>query len=293
MMGIYWETVAPWCMMRARRDARSRQTPLFLLQAADHATPALSAASAAKLMNHYNPLETGGIHGMCPAHIGMPIRLTETICKEKGLVKDAEGLIARIEFDPRDEELVKAAFEKRGDGAGDVVYPRFMPLGMWLQMDKYDGAPFVDKLVSHTSVQNDTAQALLFLSPTTTMIPFTWREFKVTRSGFPLTHGRVRTSTACQGKTFDTGVLIDCARREIGQHPMDDGDWWLHLYVMLSRATTLEDVLLVRAPKASWLLQGPPASLRQRLGVFRSRVTACHSTAEEVARQLGLEEFLH
>ena len=115
----------------------------------------------------------------------------------------------------------------------------------------------------------EDTQSLLFVPPLTTLIPFTWRGYKVTRSGFPVTHAKVRTSTACQGKTFDMGVTIDCARRDAGNHPLDDGDWWLHLYVMLSRATTLRDVLLLRAPDATWLLRGPPHNLRQRLKMFR------------------------
>jgi len=292
MLGIYWETVAPWSMMRARHDAHALHTPLFLLQAADHATPPLLKPSAAKLLNHYNPSETGGIHGIFAAHIGMQVRLTDALCKEKGLVKDAEGVLVRIEFDPRDEELANSAFQRGAADDGAPVYLRYMPLGLWLRMAKYDEAPFAEQLASQTSMQADAAQSLLFLSPTTTLMPFTWREYKVTRSGFPVTHGMVRTSTACQGKTFEKGVLIDCARRESGQHVLEEDDWWLHLYVMLSRATSLEDILLVRAPEASWLLRGPPANLRQRLNVFRTRVDTCHSTAQALAQQLGLAQFL-
>ena len=74
---------------------------------------------------------------------------------------------------------------------------------------------------------------------------------------------------------------------------MSDGDWWLHLYVMVSRATSLRDLLLVRAPEASWLLHGPPTNLKQRLKMFRSRVTSCHAAAQQMANSLGLGDFLH
>ena len=124
-------------------------------------------------------------------------------------------------------------------------------------------------------------------------MPFKWRDFKVVRTGFPISHGRVLTSTACQGKTFNQGVLIDCARREGGQHPTSDEDWWLHMYVMLSRATSLSDVLLVRAPEASFLLKGPPPNLRKRIEIFRRRVDMCRHSALNLARELGFEEFLH
>ena len=85
----------------------------------------------------------------------------------------------------------------------------------------------------------------------------------VTRWGFPLMHGRVRTSTACQGKTLREGVLIDCGRRSDGRHPMLDETWWVHLYVMLSRATKLEDLLLLRPPEAKFLERGPPKNLQR------------------------------
>ena len=78
-----------------------------------------------------------------------------------------------------------------------------------------------------------------------------------------------------------------------GQHPTSDEDWWLHMYVMLSRATSLSDVLLVCAPEASFLLKGPPPNLRKRIEIFRRRVDMCRHSALNLARELGFEEFLH
>ena len=89
------------------------------------------------------------------------------------------------------------------------------------------------------------------------------------------------------------GVVIDCGRLEGGAHPKDDDDWWLDMYVMLSRATRLEDLLLMRAPPPSFLLQGPPASLRKQLQKFALRTEACRRRAEELAAELGFQEFLH
>ena len=53
------------------------------------------------------------------------------------------------------------------------------------------------------------------------------------------------------------GVIIDCGRQEGGAHRKEDDDWWLDLYVMLSRATKLEDLLLVRAPDLDFFAKGP------------------------------------
>ena len=72
-----------------------------------------------------------------------------------------------------------------------------------------------------------------------------------------------------------------------------DEDWWLDLYVMLSRATRLEDILLARAPPSTFLLQGPPKSLKQQLLTFASCTEACRQHALELAVELGFDEFLH
>jgi len=292
MLAMFWETVAPWTVLRAKHDARALSTPLFLLQAADHAVPALSADMAAKLTNHYNPLQTGGMHGMLVVHVGMRVRLTDALCKEKGLVKDSEGVLVRIEVDPRDEDAVATAFQHHAADSPQTVYLCHVPLGLWIQLDKYEEAPFNDYLAAETHMARGSATSLLFLTPTTTLIPFTWRDYKVTRTGFPVTHAMVRTSTACQGKTFDQGVVIDCARRETGAHPTSDGDWWLHIYVMVSRATSIRDLLLLRAPESDWLLRGPPENLRQRLQLFRARVGLCHSAAKGFAENLGFAKYL-
>ena len=137
-------------------------------------------------------------------------------------------------------------------------------------------------------------QSLVFVEPSSTMFPLKWRGHSISRVGFALSHARVRTSTACQGKTLKGGVLIDCARREDGQHPMDDETWWLHLYVMLSRATTLDDLLLLllRAPAPEFLLRGPPKDLQTALKRFAERVERCRVDAETQAQDLGLQRFL-
>ena len=88
------------------------------------------------------------------------------------------------------------------------------------------------------------------------------------------------------------GVVIDCARRTGERHPLSDDAYWLDMYVMLSRATKLENILLVRAPEAKLLLQGPPKSLQQKLNTFNNRVTACRAKATKLAQDLGLAQFL-
>ena len=116
--------------------------------------------------------------------------------------------------------------------------------------------------------------------------------FSVVRTGFVLSHGRVITSTACQGKTLHDGVIIDAGRRLGGQNPTREDDFWLHLYVMLSRATDLDDILLTRAPPVEFLLKGPPESLARTLRTFAARTNSCGLQARSLAAELGLEYLL-
>ena len=161
-------------------------------------------------------------------------------------------------------------------------------------MDKYTNSPcatLLEKELPGTFAAEHT-DSLYLLQPTSTLMAFKWRGFAVYRTGFPITHAAVRTSTACQGKTLSDGVVVDCARREQGAHPLEDDDWWLHLYVMLSRATSLNDLLLLRATEADFLLRGPPADLRARLAVFGRRVKATRAKAEQIARAMGCGAYL-
>ena len=88
------------------------------------------------------------------------------------------------------------------------------------------------------------------------------------------------------------GVIIDCGRQKTGQNPKDDDDWWLDLYVMLSRATRIEDLLLLRAPPLSFFHQGPPKTLAKQLAKFAQRTEACRQEAQSLLPELRLNKFL-
>ena len=72
----------------------------------------------------------------------------------------------------------------------------------------------------------------------------------------------------------------------------DPLDWWLELYVLLSRATRHEDHLLMRAPRIEFFLAGPPEGLRKQLEQFAARTKRCRREATALARELGFIEFI-
>ena len=291
MLAIYWETAARWVMMRARRDAAALKTPLFLIQAADSADRHMPRDDCAKLVSQYNPYETGHMHGMLGVHLGMRVRLLAPLHKSKGLVQDAEGTVVHVAVNPKDQAAVDEALAP--DSSKKEVYLKHVPLGLWVRFDKYVNSPFQQELGdADASLTAPLTQSLVFVEPSKPERPFKWRGYTIHRFGFALSHAQVRTSQSCQGKTLKGGVIIDCARRQSGNHQMDDDKWWLHLYVMLSRATSLDDLLLLRAPEPEFLLRGPPKDLLKALQDFATRVEGCRKTAKTLANKLGLHRFL-
>ena len=88
-----------------------------------------------------------------------------------------------------------------------------------------------------------------------------------------------------------TGVTIDCARIEPSpseKQGASDDHWWLHLYVMLSRATCLEDLLLLRPPPRELLERGPPPHIRKALASFEARIADRIEAAAALAAEMGV-----
>eukprot|EP00959_Pyramimonas_sp_CCMP1952_P122388 2558751-Pyramimonas_sp.AAC.1 len=120
---------------------------------------------------------------------------------------------------------------------------------------------------------------------------FTWQSSgprTVRRSGFTLIHASYLTSTLPQGQTLRKGVAFDCAKGEgAGRAGMSDDQWWLRLYVILSRATCARDMLILRPPSREFLGRGPPASLREALEESEEKTKTSRGEAEQLAAELG------
>ena len=108
-----------------------------------------------------------------------------------------------------------------------------------------------------------------------------------TRWNLPLTHAMVRTAMSSQGLTFNGGVVADL-RRAGG---MEDDIWWLNVYVMLSRARKLDNLMLVGlSPQVRALLEaGPPAYIRQQLYTLQAKSVRTFRRAECLASVMNLK----
>jgi len=280
-MSLYWETLSRWASRRGRRDAMEAGVPLVFLQAVDECNT-IDRDAALRLLNVPNPHNTGHIHGVLPAHVGMRVRFTVKVNSRLGLVQEQRATIADFIFKEEDRLRYNAC------QAGELFRPKFLPAGIWLQVDDFVDCPIQEELVAF--VDNEGHRKGLH-SYAPIEATFTWRSsdtHTVRRTGFPLTHEKFLTSTASQGLTIRTGVTVDCARTPpAGKSGMSDEDWWLHLYVLFSRATCMEDMLVLRPPPRDLLESGPPRNVRVALERFTSKIAASRSDAEDLARHLG------
>ena len=122
---------------------------------------------------------------------------------------------------------------------------------------------------------------------------FDWRvggaNHSVHRFGFALTHAAFLTVTASQGRTLRTRTTIECARLPpAGLQGTNDDEWWLNLYVMFSRVTKMEDLLVLRPPPRTLLERGPPASVKRALRRFENAEEATIADAILLACDLGI-----
>ena len=120
----------------------------------------------------------GSIHGLMPIHVGMYIRLLEPLSLAHGLVKDTEGRIVDIVFDPLDEEKARDA------GPGEQVHLTCVPVGIWVKVPKYARSDIADIGNEHLP-EGETlegAESIIFIEPRMSSFIFR-RHWQVSRTG--------------------------------------------------------------------------------------------------------------
>jgi len=309
-IALYWETLARWMPLRARREARAMRVPLVCLQAYDQCN-SVDREAAKRLLNVPNIHNTGDMHGAFLCHRGMCVRLTKKLNATVGLVQNQTALIVEFVFEQSDAQRYRSTLP------GEMFRPRFLPAGIWLQVDGFTEGVLVDDLthlVCDSREGSDHELAAGFIGPQRNeewweaqqarrarglfQLPVMSDDFKwqskgvhpVKRDGFPITHAAFHTSTSVQGHTLRTGVTIDCARiAPSGMQGLQDDTWWFHLYVMFSRATRMEDMLLLRPPPRELLERGPPRHMLKALCQFEQLETTSTEAAMALCREFGIQ----
>ena len=288
-MAIYWEALVRWMSQRARRGAREAQVPLVFLQAVDECNT-IDGDAARRLLNVPNPHNTGHIHGVLPVYAGMEVRFTAKVNSQLGLVQEQRATVLSFLFHEEDQLRYNAC------RPGELFRPRYRPAGIWLDVHGFNESPIWEEALP---LVNGPARCAVGTRPTWGIMlyraveqEFKWRSsdvHTVRRTGFPLTHASFLTSTASQGQTLRRGTTIDCARLQPqGAQGLKDDQWWLHLYVMLSRVTCMRNLLLLRPPTRDFLERGPPSSVREALKQFEQKSDNTAKAAVALADKMRL-----
>jgi hypothetical protein len=276
VVGIYWENIARSIVERTHRDARKMDVPLYCLQAADHRA-AFRNKTHHDIVTHSlltvpNMHNTGKLPGILLVHAGMIVRLSDVLASGLGLVKDKLGKVLDVVLHERDQMRLNSL------PAGYRLFvPEYMAKGIWVQLQKYKRSPLSAHIVPDAEFQGaaeeiaehnadkSMADAAIFIElhhatfSREININGAHETVEVLRWQFPLIHGMLRTAYAAQGLTLNGGVVVDL-RRAGG---LGDDDWWLAIYVMLSRARRLTNLILVGLTEQveDLLRRGPPTRL--------------------------------
>ena len=214
----------------------------------------------------------------------MRVRFTGKFNAAYGLVQEQRATIVDFVFHEDD------ARRYRESKPGELFRPKRMPTGIWLQVDDFVDSPSWSSL--RELVPDEKVARGLYCMPLMESV-FAWEtsseKHTVKRFGFMFTHAHYLTSTASQGQTIRAAVTIDCARSEPqGARGKSDDEWWLNLYVMFSRVTQMEDMLLLRPPPRHLLERGPPASVKRALRRFEDAEEATIADAIRLASDLNI-----
>ena len=236
-------------------EASRRNQRLVFLQAADTCTD-MTHEARLRFLNQPNPYNTGLIHGILPCYVGMDIRLLARLDAEQGLVQDTVATIMDFVFHDKD----RARYLRTP--AGEMFTPEYLPSGLLVSIKGYRGCTcwesFLPLCLAHVGSPEkaeELARSFYFLEAEEVVVSYSGHQ--VRRCGFRATNANCLTSTASQGLTLRSGTVVDCGR----QKEKDDDEWWLHLYVMFSRVTSLSDLLLIRPPPRELLERGPPSGI--------------------------------
>ena len=179
----------------------------------------------------------------------MIVRLSDVLAPHLGLVKDKMAMVVKLDLHHEDQERLR----HREPGFYYFV-PEYMAKGIWVKLFKGKSSPMEDVLLKTWEEQFENVADHADDRQTLFFVELMHAEFKidlkigeenekieVIRWQFPLLHGMLRTAYSAQGLTLDGGVLVDL-RRAGG---LEDNDWWLAIYVMLTRARKLENLILL------------------------------------------------
>ena len=273
--------------IRSKLSARKAKAVLFIVHAEDEIVNPWSELRrdevrknvGEQLLRHPIMNTTGRLPGFGMFHIGMRMRLIQSVEPPEGVV-DATGECVGIDVHPLEPQSHRrCAFPGHGaaEPVASVVVLRHQPLCVYLKLDDCDTEFLPPKPCSEHEVcgAERTCAACSFypgvlaVKPCTNRKPWKMevtvpnedrcREVKVVRRGLPVVCVKASTLHVLQGTTADPGLIFHWVfpRRLTG--PMR----WLAIYVALSRVRRLKNLRSIGLNKEIRRVMeaGPPDSL--------------------------------
>ena len=287
-MAIVWEAVCRLMQYRSLKEAGEAGQTLMYVQAIDvpaKGTSGLTASDFRKALQVVNMTKTGSRLGMCPLFVGMRVRLTGKIAAKFFIVQDAVGEVVRIVFDEREFASQRSDWRSNVDHADrkrGFTRLRYMPRGVLVAIDGFkrdngfgEGVVLVRPMkgewdyVHHEYVHGRRIQ----------------RKIKMKRVNFPLAPEKERTVQSAQGLSMDAAMMM---LDKPGTMTFED--WWLHVYVMLSRVRTARQILIFGLPPKSLFEMGPPKFIAAGLARLRDMARRQLARIASASIEMGFKD---
>ena len=261
-----WSAVARLMQYRARRDAARANQMLVYVQAVDRPyDKTMVKKDYMRALQVVNYSETGNRAGLLPLFVGMRVRLTRKLAAKYGLVNEATGVVESIQF--HEDEFAHPAHNWRDDESHEAwqrghVLLQHMPQAVFVKFDKSSldcgfgpGVVAVEpwqgskrfKIYLHGGDRSEASQG------------------SVGRYQIPLMPEQVRTTQTAQGMSMDRVKLF------LAKGNQKEAERWMNTYVMLSRARTLDGLLLFDLPPRDYFCMGPPKYIVDAMGILEKR----------------------
>jgi hypothetical protein len=275
--GLIWEVVARLQHMRAKRDARRHHQQLYYIQAVDTATRAsapLDRDDAFEALQVVSLTSTGYLLGVAPLYIGMHVRLSASVKNVPLLVRELTGVVVNMHFHPREPP--------HATGSKDPIVLKYLPWGVYVLLD--------DLEMQNIQFLPDAPKGVICVPPVTYKWNFKQQGgsrgrgpgLELERKQIPLAPATINTHYGLQGQTARKGMIAWLTKPS----EMSHGDYFLALYVMLSRPTKLDDLLIFDLPERAVLEQGllQLPKLAARMLYFEQKAAADVAVSENIMR---------
>ena len=238
----------------ARDASRAFGVRLYMVTACDDVKPAdvafFTHAAREEMLRRVNPRATQRLPSHLPLYIGMRLLMFSKDCVRFGLMNGCECELVGIVFADH-EHLPEDAL------AGEYISLEYMPASILLRVP---GAAWVLPACDLPAVDPGISRRGLFqLRPSTAYLRLHVEKdtyVSVRRTQFPVLPADTRIVYGAQGETFDA-VVVDMVRPP----RQDKATHWLACYVMLSRARSIDGLLVLRPATFDELSSSPPPYL--------------------------------